>query len=184
MRKLLLAIASRLPGGLLRRIGAWQWTGPLARKLVAAGSRWIRTQDVVISHGIGAGLKFNAGGANPGYALGTSEPPVQDALARLVKPGDVAYDIGANVGFFTVLLGRLVGPTGAVAAFEPLPPTAEALRKNAALNGFVHVTVFAHAVGRAAARLHRKVPVTFTSNPRLAGSFSGCGMPATCMTAS
>jgi len=150
MRRLLLAIASRVPGGLLRRIGAWQWTGPLARKLVAAGSRWIRTQDVVISHGVGAGLKFNAGGANPGYALGTSEPPVQEALQRLVKPGDVAYDIGANVGFFTVLLGRLVGPAGVVAAFEPLAPTAEALRRNAALNGFAHVTVFPNAVGRSA----------------------------------
>lgn len=149
MRTLLLAIASRLPGGLLRRIGAWQWTGPLARRLVAAGSSWIRTQDVVISHGAAAGLKFNAAGANPGYALGTTEPPVQDTLQRLVKPGDVCYDIGANVGFFTVLLGRLVGPTGAVAAFEPLPPTAEALRRNAALNNFGHVTVFANAVGRA-----------------------------------
>lgn len=149
MRALLLAIASRLPGGLLRRIGAWQWTGPLARRLVAAGSRWIRTQDVVISHGVGTGLRFNAAGANPGYALGTTEPAVQDALQRLVKPGAVAYDIGANVGFFTVLLGRLVGPTGAVAAFEPLPDTATALRHNAALNGFGHVTVFAHAVGRA-----------------------------------
>jgi len=149
MRRLLVAIASRLPDGLLRRIGAWQWTGPLARKLVAAGSGWIRTQDVVISHGAGAGLKFNAGGANPGYALGTSEPVVQDALKRLVRRGDVAYDIGANVGFFTVLLGRLVGPEGAVAAFEPLPATAESLRRNAALNGFGHVTVFANAVGRA-----------------------------------
>jgi FkbM family methyltransferase len=150
MRQLLLAIAGRLPGGLLRRIGAWQWTGPLARRLVSAGSGWIRNQDVVISHGVGAGLKFNAAGANPGYALGTTEPPVQEALQRLVKPGDVVYDIGANVGFFTVLLGRLVEPGGTVAAFEPLPATAESLRKNAALNGFAHVTVFANAVGRCA----------------------------------
>ena len=150
IRRLLLAIASRLPAGLLRRIGAWQWTGPLARRLVALGSAWIRQADVVISHGAAAGLRFNTAGANPGYALGTTEPLVQEALRRLLRPGDVVYDIGANVGFFTVLAARLVGSGGAVVAFEPLPSTAEALRRNAALNGFAHVTVVARAVGRAA----------------------------------
>lgn len=150
MRRLLLAIASRMPASWLRTIGAWQWTGPLARRFVAAGSSWIRTQDVTISHGIGAGLRFNAAGANPGYALGTTEPQTQDTLTRLARPGAVAYDIGANVGFFTVLMARQVGPSGAVYAFEPLPATAKALQHNADLNGFGQVKVFASAVGRSA----------------------------------
>lgn len=148
MRRLLLAIAGRLPAGWLRRIGAWQWTGPLARRLVGAGSKWLRTEDVVISHGAAAGLRFNAAGANPGYALGTTEPLTQETLQRLVRPGMVAYDVGANVGFFTVVLARLTGGSGAVVAFEPIPATAEAARHNARLNGFGHVTVTAVAVGR------------------------------------
>lgn len=153
MRKLLLVIAGRLPASWIRRIGAWQWTGPLARRLVAASSRWIRRQDVTISHGPAAGLRFNASGANPGYALGTSEPDVQEAVRLRVHRGEVVYDIGANVGFYTVLMARLVGPTGAVAAFEPLPETADAARHNARMNRFDHVAVFANAVGRRAGQV-------------------------------
>jgi FkbM family methyltransferase len=162
-RRLLIAIACRLPGPWLRRAGAWQWTGPLARKVVAASSDWIRRQDVIISHGAAAGLRFNAAGANPGYALGTTEPLVQEAVRAIVKPRDVVYDIGANVGFFTVLTARLVGPAGAVIAFEPLPETANAARRNADLNAFTHVTVLALAVGRRAgtARLELRAESTW-----------------------
>jgi FkbM family methyltransferase len=150
MRRLLIAIGSRLPAAVLRRIGEWRWTGPLAGKFIAASSDWIRHQDVMISHGVAAGLRFNAAGANAGYALGTTEPLVQELVRTIVKPRDVLYDIGANVGFFTVLTARLVGPAGAVIAFEPLPETAKAARRNADLNGFTHVTVFTAAVGRRA----------------------------------
>lgn len=149
MKRILLAIAARMPASWLRRVGVSQWTGPLARKLVVSGSAWLRTGDVTISHGVATGLRFNASGANPGYALGTTEPLTQDALAKLIKPGMVIYDIGANVGFFTVLMAKLTGPTGAVFAFEPMPVTADAARRNAALNQFEHVTVTAAAVGRA-----------------------------------
>ncbi len=47
------------------------------------------------------------------------EQAEQTVMRRLVRPGDVAFDIGANVGLHSVLLSRLVGPTGHVAAFEP-----------------------------------------------------------------
>src|SRR4051812_48770711 len=150
MRQLLLAVARRLPPGLLRRIGAWQWTGPLARRFVTASSQWIRHGDVTIAHGAAAGLRFNASGANAGYALGTSEPQVQDAIQRYVRAGAVAYDIGANVGFFSVLLGRLVGPAGAVFAFEPVHETARSAQRNVDLNGFAHVHIRQEAVGRQA----------------------------------
>lgn len=56
------------------------------------------------------------------------------AIPRLVRPGDVALDIGANVGFYTVLLSRLCGPTGHVWAFEPVPETCWRLRETLALN--------------------------------------------------
>src|SRR5437868_2582656 len=101
IQRVLARIVAFLPPRLLRAVGAWQWTGPLARRLVGASSAWLRRQDVVISHGVAAGLRFNAAGANPGYALGTSEPLVQQEVARLVCAGDVVYDIGSNVGFFT-----------------------------------------------------------------------------------
>ncbi|HTT67102.1 MAG TPA: FkbM family methyltransferase [Gemmatimonadales bacterium] len=143
-------LVSALPPSWLRRIGAWQWAGALQRRLVRIGSTWLRQRDVTIRHGAAAGLRFNPGGANPGYALGTTEPVLQEALAERLRPGDVVYDIGANVGFFTVLAARLVGPTGRVVAFEPLPANLAALRHNIALNHFDNVTVIDAAVAAAA----------------------------------
>src|SRR5262245_46597461 len=42
-------------------------------------------------------------------------------LTRLVAPGGVVVDVGANLGLYTLLLARLTGPTGRVYAFEPEP---------------------------------------------------------------
>lgn len=108
--------------------------------------RLASNRDMQIAAGVGAGLWFNAGPSNPAYALGTNEPPVQAALARWLQPGDVFYDIGANVGFFTVIGAKLVGPQGHVVAFEPAPANAACVRHNLALNHFHHVTLIEKAV--------------------------------------
>jgi FkbM family methyltransferase len=60
------------------------------------------------------------------------EPQITRFLIANVSPGDVAVDVGANVGYYTLLLALLVGPGGTVYAFEPLFPAA--LRRNLALN--------------------------------------------------
>jgi FkbM family methyltransferase len=68
------------------------------------------------------------------YWLGTYEPELQAALADLVRPGMVAYDVGANIGYMSLLLARRVGPEGKVYAFEALPDNLERMRTNLALN--------------------------------------------------
>lgn len=68
------------------------------------------------------------------YWLGSYEPELQQALAGLVQPGMVAYDVGANIGYISLLLARHVGETGQVFAFEALPANQERLRRNLALN--------------------------------------------------
>jgi len=113
---------------------------------------WVRGHDVKISKGVGAGLRLNAGPSNPAYALGTNELPVQEALAHHLQPGHIFYDIGANVGFFTVIGARLVGPTGHVYAFEPVPENVAFVRKNVALNNFSNVTVFERAVSQSSGK--------------------------------
>lgn len=73
--------------------------------------------------------------------------PVLDLLERLAEPGDNAIDIGANVGLYAVRLGHRVGPEGAVAAFEPNPETAHALKTHVEVNGAENVRCFEIALG-------------------------------------
>ena len=65
------------------------------------------------------------------------------ALVRAcLKPGMKVVDVGANIGLYSVLAAKLVGPTGAVWAFEPSPDTFSALQRNLSLNRCDHVRAF------------------------------------------
>lgn len=79
-------------------------------------------------------------------AHGILEVPVQEALVRHLGAGDVLYDLGANIGFFSLLGAQLTGPDGGVYAFEVAPDNAAAIRRNAELNGLTNVTVIERAV--------------------------------------
>jgi FkbM family methyltransferase len=81
-----------------------------------------------------------------GLVRGVLEPEVQEALRRTVSSGAVVFDVGANVGFFSLLSAKLAGPTGRVEAFEPVPSNAAAIRANAALNGLETISVHQVAV--------------------------------------
>jgi FkbM family methyltransferase len=74
------------------------------------------------------------------------EPDVANVLVKVLGEGDVAVDIGANIGFLTVLASLLVGPTGHVVAFEPGAANLDRLRANLALNDCQNVTVIEKAV--------------------------------------
>ena len=72
---------------------------------------------------------------------------VTQAVVNHVKPGMRCLDLGANFGYYTLLLASLVGSKGAVYGYEPLPRLANLLRASIAVNGFG----WAKAVERAAA---------------------------------
>lgn len=74
------------------------------------------------------------------YALGQQfEPDVCEFFRKVVKPGQVVFDVGANVGQFTLLLAKRVGAFGCVHAFEPAPEEYRKLCANVSLNGFSNV---------------------------------------------
>ncbi len=87
-----------------------------------------------------------------GMLTGEHEPMVQEALRRSVAPGMTVFDVGADIGFFSLLSAGLAGPSGRVEAFEPVAASAEAVRVNAALNDFDNVAVHQLAVGDHAGR--------------------------------
>ncbi len=68
------------------------------------------------------------------YWLGTYELDLQNGLKQQVRTGWVAYDVGANIGYFTLLFSKMVGETGMVFSFEPLPTNLERLQRNLSLN--------------------------------------------------
>lgn len=78
--------------------------------------------------------------------MGEGEPRVQQALTDHLRPGMTCYDLGANIGFFSLMAARLVGADGRVFAFEADPVIALRLRQNLAQNGFRHAVVEEQAV--------------------------------------
>mgnify|MGYP001329283016 FL=1 len=63
-----------------------------------------------------------------------------------VKDGDNVVDLGANIGYFTLILAKLVGPTGKVFAFEPDPRNLALLKKNVEYNNYKNVIIIPKAV--------------------------------------
>jgi FkbM family methyltransferase len=84
------------------------------------------------------------------YVFGVWEPNLSYWLRDHLRPGDVVVDVGANIGYFSLLGASCVGPTGRVIAFEPVPSIADALEKAVAANGYlveVHREVASDVVG-------------------------------------
>lgn len=65
---------------------------------------------------------------------------VTEAMMRAVRRGSTVIDVGANLGYFTMLLADLTGPEGKVLAFEPNPALARRLNRSIAVNGFAPFT--------------------------------------------
>ena len=79
--------------------------------------------------------------------LARFEPEAVRVLRAAVEPGGVAFDVGANVGFFATLLARRIGPGGRVVAVEPDPDNLRLLRRNLEENGLENATVVDCAIG-------------------------------------
>jgi len=125
------------------RLSHQQRLSPAGRALL----RPLRSGRAEVASGVGRGLRFDVTRlplehAHAHHMLrGTLEIPVQQALLRHLGPGGVLFDIGANVGFFTLLGARLAGDGGRVFSFEPVPANAASIRAHAAVNGFGQVEV-------------------------------------------
>jgi FkbM family methyltransferase len=144
----LIRLARTAPGRLARRAAA---------ALLAGGAVEVRGGT---AFGLRLSGRFLAIDHRQGYGLvrGVLEPEVQEALRRHVAPGAVVFDVGANIGFFSLLSARLAGPAGRVVAFEPVPRNAAGVRANAALNGLATIEVRECAVAQRSGQAEISVP--------------------------
>jgi FkbM family methyltransferase len=92
------------------------------------------------------GKKWVVGAGEHGYWLGSYEMRKRVAFEGEIQSQMVVYDIGANVGFYSLLAAHLAGPEGKVYAFEPLHRNVEFIHRHAALNRFKNIVVMEAAV--------------------------------------
>jgi len=116
-----------------------------------------KSAQVPILQGVLRGRWWIAGSSTHGCWLGSYEFDKQQQLISHVQRGNVFYDIGAHVGFYTLLAAHLVGQQGHVYSFEPLPQNLQFLRKHIAMNHFSNVKVFDAAVGKESGVGHFKI---------------------------
>lgn len=93
------------------------------------------------------------------FCSGRYEVEKTEAIARTVREGDIVFDIGAHVGYFTVLMSQRAGSAGKVFAFEPRRINNAFLRRHIKMNRCDNVEVFDTCVGRqnGTARLETRI---------------------------
>lgn len=110
----------------------------LSRRLRSVRDRF---RVATIESGPAQGLRIGMRHASNDYPSGTVEEPVQRALGELLEPGDVFFDVGANIGFFTLVASRFVGDRGGLYAFEARASIAKSAEKNFRRNGLDAIVI-------------------------------------------
>jgi FkbM family methyltransferase len=135
-----LSLPRRLPGGRMRQAVYRNVSRPLIARMHTT---------LVVRTAAGSRLRVDTSDA-AGRTLavtGEWEAHVTPLFARRLAPGDVCVDVGANIGYYTLLASRIVGARGHVYALEPAPATYAELRDNLELNGVTNVTAIEVAAG-------------------------------------
>jgi FkbM family methyltransferase len=130
----------RLPGWRLRAAAYRSISLPLVERMIAP-------VEIPVSDGIRMVVDTSDVLGRTLATSGIWEPQTTTAFHSLLADGDVCVDVGANVGYYTLLASNLVGPRGHVYALEPAPEIFAALEANLALNAVSNVTPLRIAAG-------------------------------------
>jgi len=95
-----------------------------------------------------------------------------EIVKKYVKSGDVVLDIGANIGYYTLILARLVGKKGKVFAFEPDPENFNILQRNVEINGYHNVVLLNKAVVNKTGKIYLSLSEENKGDHRIASSLS------------
>src|SRR5689334_7979121 len=92
------------------------------------------------------------------YFFGDLDPKITWIAKQLLKPGDTALDIGANIGLLTLWMAKLVGAQGAVHGFEPNPILCRMIKAAIIRNGAENTQLHAIALGAQFGEMELRVP--------------------------
>lgn len=110
-------------------------------------------------HGLYKGIKLNVSINNQlGLIAHPIEPAFQDFLKRYLKAGDLAFDVGANIGYTSILASRIVGPKGHVYSFEPIPDNISVFKKNCRLNNCQNISLIEKALSTQKEEVEFNIP--------------------------
>ncbi len=92
------------------------------------------------------GLKWLIKSGNSSYFLGNYEPVITEKFEQYINSGDIVYDIGAHVGYYSLIASKKVGNDGYIYAFEPLPRNLSFLYRHCSFNDVKNIKVMEAAV--------------------------------------
>lgn len=104
------------------------------------------------------------------WTTGVYDLSVSEALARLIRPGDLVVDAGANIGYMSVLAAAATGPTGHVLSFEPNPDLFHVLERNigSRLDNYAPIQAYGIALGASGGTAELVLPSEMSANDGLA----------------
>lgn len=136
-------VVRRLRGHGLARRHLWVWKAHRAVwRLTRSDRVLIAGHDMLLDRNDSLGL-----------ASGDYEPEEHAWYLSVLRPGDLVVEVGANIGYFSLILARAVGPEGRVLSYEPDPELNSILRRNLAHNGYLNVEARQAAVADKAGEL-------------------------------
>ena len=117
------------------------WNEPLGRAIRQPLKLLPKSAVIPIFSGPNRGMKWIVGSSTHGCWLGSYERANAWLIHSLCRPGMTVFDVGANVGYYTLLFAKAVGPSGRVFAFEPGPGNFAFLRRHIELNQIGNVSL-------------------------------------------
>lgn len=147
-RLLLLKLAAAYVRSVPPHPGQWRianWAVKSAPLLRAA----LRPRVIRLREGFRLEVEGHSQTGRIAYVTGRYEPGTTRVMQALAHPGDTVIDVGANIGYFSIVAARAVGAAGRVVAFEPVPAVRQRLIANLRLNHLEHVEVRLEALSAA-----------------------------------
>jgi FkbM family methyltransferase len=131
----------KLPGK--ERLSRWLKPSEQLKRNIADGIVWLADEDIAIYTSADTYIEWTI------LSTGTYEDEINKLIRISLKPGDVALDIGGNIGLQSIRMSKAVGGHGKVYAFEPLIHLQEKFNKNIELNRADNVRLFPFALSNA-----------------------------------